>query len=659
MKSQQAIAGLLSVVRNVYLDACDECSVNPDSRDLDYIKARVEDEGLSFLTITLPSFCRDFERSLAEGRIDSKRFREYRKCRAIPAFLQGMLSLVFNRQTGVLDDSPREYPRDTAVVVRSIRQICRCLTKLQAACLPSRENEALQGFSSIEQALSSSTIQAVDLHDFDRVSRLLWDNMLGSFTPERVRPAHGPGTTADGTTGNRKYDWKVWHERLEPYFPFLGFCLPLGAADSKEFENVRFVQPEQELPSRVILVPKTMKAPRTIAAEPLPAQYAQQAVRSFLYRVIETSEPTRGHVNFTDQNVNQTLALASSKDGSMATLDLSDASDRVALGLVHHMLSGCPELLETVLACRTTRAKLPNGTIVGPLEKFASMGSALCFPIESMVFYTICVATLLRKYKLPFDRPSILRVGRLVYVYGDDIIVPVDVAEAVCDSLHRYLCKVNVHKSFWTGKFRESCGTDAYDGIQVTPVYVRQFIPTNRRQHTEIISACAAANQFASRGYLRTSELLYKRIERILGKLPYVREDSPAVGRIIVDDLPFSDIVRLNKAHFNRRTQRVEVRAWVVEPVYRTDRLVGYAALGKSLLMLESSDNLDSQLASLAVHGGTRGRRRASLREIDSVLNQSWFLGKIKLGRARDKHHLERSARHGVATLKRRAVAIT
>ncbi|DAD51815.1 TPA_asm: RNA-directed RNA polymerase, partial [ssRNA phage Gephyllon.2_1] len=634
MKSQQEIAGLLELWHCVYQDACAECSVNPDSRDFDYVKARVEDEGLSFLTITLPSFCRDFERSLADERIDSVLFRNFRKRLAIPAFLQGMLSLVFNRRTGVLDDSPREHPRDTAVVVKSVRQCCRLFNKLQATCLPEREAEALRGFSSIEQALASSTILSTDLRDFDRVSRLLWDDMFRSFSCDAIDPRHGPGTTSDGTTGNRKYRWMTWHERLEPFFPFLGFCLPLGAYSSKEFEQVRFVQPNDELPSRVILVPKTMKAPRTIAAEPLPAQYVQQAIRSYLYRKIESSDMTAGHVNFTDQTINQNLAIVGSKDGSMATLDLSDASDRVVLGLVHHMLSGNVDLLDAVLACRTERAKLPDGSIIGPLEKFASMGSALCFPIESMVFYTICVATLLKERKLPFDRASVLRVRGEIFVYGDDIIVPSHEAEAVRDSLHRYLCKVNTHKSFWTGRFRESCGVDAYDGKRVTPVYVRRLFPVDRRSQTELISICATANLFASRGYLLSSEFLFKRIERILGKLPYVRENSPALGRIVFDSVSLAHLIRLNRTRWNRKLQRLEISAWVVEPAYRADKLEGYAALAKSLIHIPLNDINETWISAFAVG------RRADVR--------------IKLGRARDPHHLERTARHGVATLKRR-----
>lgn len=103
MKSQQEIADLLRLWRNVYLDVCDECSVVPDLRDYREVEARVIKEGVSFLTITLPAFCKDLERSLALGRIDSNAFQGFAKAgpkaRAIPAFLQGMLSHLFDRVT--------------------------------------------------------------------------------------------------------------------------------------------------------------------------------------------------------------------------------------------------------------------------------------------------------------------------------------------------------------------------------------------------------------------------------------------------------------------------------------------------------------------------------------------------------------------------------
>jgi hypothetical protein len=222
----------------------------------------------------------------------------------------------------------------------------------------------------------------------------------------------------------------------------------------------------------------------------------------------------------------------------------------------------------------------------------------------------------------------------MIYVYGDDITVPTDVAATVCDHLHKYNCKVNIHKSFLSGKFRESCGLDAYDGRVVTPTYVRHFIPTNRREHTEIISIVAAANAFYKRGYWSTARFLFERIEELLGSLPVVSSDSPAIGR-------HSYLPMVSVSRWNPNLMRFEVKAWVVEPVYSIDRLEGYAALAKSLLTLERRD-LERSLPQ---------RRQLCV---------EWDLSVRLMGeQGVDPLHLERSARHGVAALKRRAVPVT
>jgi len=621
MKSHlsQKVKGQLDILRRVYLDACDECAVNPSPLDLRTVERRVLDEGASFLTLTLPIFCQDFERSLANGRIDSQMFVAFTKCRkgatiqAIPAFLQGMLSLIFDRTTGVMYEHP-SIPCDiTICIVRAVRQICRTYAKLTDKCSPMREHKAVEAFIQNEHLLSNVKVHQDDVLDFYRVCRLLWDPLFVNFDQAELDPAHGPGTSAEGISRiNEKYRWKTWHDRLETYFPFLGFALPLGAAGEKEFLDVKYLTEAQEMPSRVLLVPKTMKGPRIIAAEPLAAQFAQQGLRSYLYRTIGRSRLLGTQINFRDQTVNQKLALMSSKDGSMATLDLSDASDRVIRDLAMCMFHGTPTLAGAVEACRTKFAKVPDGTVVGPLRKFASMGSALCFPVEAMYFYTICVVALIRERNLQFDAKSIRKVGRSIFVYGDDIVVPQHETVAVIDHLQKYYCKVNVHKSFWTGKFRESCGMDAYNGTSVTPTYIRRHVPYNRQQHTEIISIVASANSFYRKGYWKTARFLFERIERLVGTLPLVASDSPAVGRNTY--LQWRSVQR-----WNRSLQRYEILALTVEPVNRTDLLDGYAALGKSLLSLKRQVNLDDR---------------------------------------RDPLHLERSARHGVAALKRRWVSV-
>ena len=611
MKSHESDQASLAIC--IYKDAVAKCvAVQSSLRDIKTLTSRVKDEGLSFLTITLPIFGKDFERSLADGQIDPTAFRGFRKSGAIPAFLQGMLGRVFNRITGrILSDEAIDIS-----CIEGIRQVAYAFKKLEMDCTPKRVLSAMDSFAETEHVLTTAKVTGEALDDFVQVSNILWSGLKDINVFDLI-PRHGPGATVEGVSGNQKFQWQCWHERLEPYFPFLGTAHLVSSYGEKEFEDVTFVSSEMELPVKVTPVPKTLKGPRVIAIEPCCMQYAQQAVRRELYARIERMRFSAGHVNFTDQSINRNLAMMSSKDGRLATIDLSDASDRVLFDLAIRMFDCNPDLQDAIVACRSTRAKLPDGRIIGPLAKFASMGSALCFPVESMYFYTICVAALLREQNLPVTSRNCFIVSRDVYVYGDDIIIPSRWATSVVDHLQKYYCKVNMLKSYWNGKFRESCGMDAYDGVEVTPTYIRHGHPSSRRQASELVSWVKTANLFAKKGYYLTSSYMFNVCERYLGKLPEVSETSPALGRI--SSHPIASL------RYNRLIQAYEIRAWVASPIYRTDELGGYGALMKSLLNL-------------------RNRRES----------KNYILDPIEVV---DSKNLERSARHGAVALKRRWVS--
>jgi hypothetical protein len=625
MKSH--VSDYLEVMECIYLDAVHRSVAEVSYRDLDYIRSRVKTQGVSFLTITLPNFAADFEKSLELGYIDSKCFRSFRKHRAIPAFLQGMLSHVFDLETGRINDDVKAFNSPICIsnLVDGIRQICLAFKKVELPCTPARTRKALENFIDIERSFDSFHLPQEDQDRFSLVSSMLWDSLMGNLCLDALVPRHGPGATADRISGNQKFYWRRWHKRLEPYFPVIDSCYPISIGElnynSRELDSLLLVDGEQELPVRVTPVPKTLKGPRVIAIEPCCMQYAQQGIRSLLYEAIESHCLFSGHINFRDQSINQSLALTASSDGQLATIDLSDASDRVPRSLALQMFRGNPDLMDSIDACRSTHAQMPGGLLVGPLRKFASMGSALCFPVEAMYFYTICVIALLRDQNLPVSYENIKDISRSVYVYGDDLIVPSHCATTVLDHLKKYNCKVNDRKTFYRGSFRESCGVDAYLGIPVTPVYVGTAPPKNRRQASELISWVETGKQFYRKGFLRTSQLFFSKVEQVLGPLGFVADDCSALGR---NHYWVSNV----KKRYNRKYQRLEVRLWVPSPVYRTDKLDGYAALVKSLFLLS-------------------GVNPPALEDYDPE----------GLLFPRDPLHLERSALHGAVTIKRRWVS--
>lgn len=574
MKSQ--VKDLTELAICIYKDATAKCAATRlEYRDIETIISRAEHEGLSFFTITLPTLGSDLERCLASGGIGPTDFRSFRKYGKIPAFLRGFFAQMFCKATGRLINEP------DVSALEGLRQLAYTFKKLLSPCSPKRVRRAMEAFIKIEQDFDVP-IDPDDMDEFHVVSRQLWGGIIGRdyLQPHDFLPKHGPGSTAERVLGNSKYSHQRWHERLEPYFPLLSFAFSSESVyKEKEFEDVTLVKECDEQPVRVVAVPKTLKSPRIIAIEPVCMQYAQQAIARALIGALEEHPLTAGHLNFRDQSVNQMLAMNSSTTMRYATLDLSSASDRVENTLASYMFESNPDLQEAIQACRSKNAQMPDGSILN-LKKFASMGSALCFPVEAMYFYTICVMSLLKKRKLPVDMVSIRKVAKHIYVYGDDIIVPTDCAAIVIEHLQKYYCKVNTSKSFWTGKFRESCGVDAYDGENVVPTYIRHFHPNHKRDANALIGWISTSNAFYKKGYWLTSSYLIERCESILGKLPIVGPLCAGLGKLSFQQLVSSE-------RWNKDIQVHEVRTWCAVPVYQIDRLEGYAALTKCLLSLE------------------------------------------------------------------------
>jgi len=337
----------------------------------------------------------------------------------------------------------------------------------------------------------------------------------------------------------------------------------------------------EEEPVKVVLVPKTQKSPRVIAMEPVCMQYAQQAFKALLVEGLGKSRITRGRVNFTDQTVNQRLALHGSRTRKNATIDMAEASDRVGLWHVQRMFRKAPKFLELIEACRSTRAELPDGTVV-PLRKFASMGSALCFPVEAMVFFVSIIASRLAKTgRFPTAR-LVRHYARGVYVFGDDLIIPSDEAPSVSVDLEALGFKINRHKSFWTGQFRESCGADCYAGENVTPTYLKRDLPHSRRDTDRILSNVSAANRLYHAGYTQTATAIREAVERVSGLLPRVPFDSPAVG------WEFGTAPKL-RTRWNRYLQRNESYVWTADQADHPDYIQGDAALAKGFFVCGSS----------------------------------------------------------------------
>jgi len=563
------------------------CNVDT-SLDYEYVQARVESEGMAFLTISLATFCQDFERALEMRRLTPDLFTGFKKDRygLTPLFLGGFMEWIFDPGMGALRDDRELFDqglRKQADGVYAIRQLTGMWSKIRLDCSKEKIEAAYSKYVTCEQELGQADkllrkmpeVQAA----FRRLSTILYGDLFAELDRKILNhelvPHHGPGATAEGIVGNQKYRHVTWPIRLERHFPFSEFGRPIWYDPENDVcppeLDPEYLEPGAELPVRVISVPKTQKGPRIIAIEPVAMQYVQQAIKDEIYESVKSNQLLHRLIGFTDQLPNREMA----KNVEFATLDLSEASDRVLCQHVELLLSRHRLSREAVFACRSSKADVPGHGLVD-LVKFASMGSALTFPLEAMIFLVIVFMGIEEELKHPLTRAEIKSLAGKVRVYGDDIIVPVHYVASVVEALESFGYKVNSHKSFWNGQFRESCGAEYFNGVDVSIVRLRSMFPTQRNHTPEIISTVSFRNQLFKRGFRGLAiDYLDDLIERFI-PFPVVEETSPGLGRL--SDSP------IISEKWDVKLQRPLVRAARVSVRYRSNEIDGEPALMKFFL---------------------------------------------------------------------------
>jgi hypothetical protein len=343
--------------------------------------------------------------------------------------------------------------------------------------------------------------------------------------------------------------------------------------------------------AKLISVLKNSTSRRTITVEPLLRQYLQQGLNTVLRESITECSILRNCLALTDQSKNQVLALEGSQNGKWATIDLKSASDLLSQKLVKSVFGHHTDFHQCLMDSRSPFVY--TGSSNDPdmaLGKFAGMGNATTFPVQSICFAVVSIAAILHNWGIKPSTGSIRRASRLVRVYGDDIIVHSDHAHQVVKWLHDVGLKVNVKKSFLEGNFRESCGTEAYGGVDITPLYIRYW----PHQIAESPNVCAhlvsLSNHLWMQGLYATSNYLKEKVEEYLGSaLPLVSSQSGSFGWHSRQDA-------VTPHKWCRNTHQFLTRTFALKPVKTRDRLDGYAALLKCLttpLLGRDKDHLE------------------------------------------------------------------
>jgi len=540
LKSQVSVYADL-VCRLIRCDPLQLSSPKYLSKDIETVMDRYQSEGLPFLTKTLPKLGKALDLGLSSAFFTCPHeFKRSSRHGSTPAFMQAYFKKVFDEK-GVLRDEADPQ------VVKHLRQVLLFAYKLQVPYEKKVEVSVLETFISNDANLEfDDTGESASILD---AASYIIRNIFKGFNPKDIIPRHGPGAVATGERLEEKWTFRRLYSSIHQSYAYYDYYIVGGASELIDrLEWYKSLTRLDEGCAKVVLVPKDSRGPRLISAEPLEFQWIQQGLGRKIVSHLESHWLTRGNINFTHQEVNQKLALDSSVSDAYSTIDLKDASDKVSLTLVRRLFSQQPMLLKCLEACRTTSTRLPDGRVIA-LNKYAPMGSALCFPVEALVFWSIMVAAICRETRRP-----LALVGKEIFVYGDDIIVPRTYALLCIHALERFALQVNRDKSCIMGSFRESCGVEAFKGINITPSRIRIPWTDHHREASTYSSYVALANKFLAEDAYRTcGRYLVCVIEQTYGKIPYGTANS-SFPSITVNSPQLAEI--MNRPYFRRRFSR-------------------------------------------------------------------------------------------------------
>lgn len=348
-----------------------------------------------------------------------------------------------------------------------------------------------------------------------RIRRTISD-VLGPFSPsvyENIlkRGRFGPGSTISTTQS----------AKTAPPYKFLesptftSGCLPIwrdwifkNYPGSSVFGDLDLGIPSRvsvkgrAVPGcRIVFVDKTSTSKRTIAIEPSANIVLQLGVHEYLCTRLE-----KFGVDLSDQRRNRSMALSASASGSEATIDLSSASDSIAYLLIRWLF---PRQWWEFLDRLRSPIALYKGKEIR-LEKFSSSGNGLTFVLETILFFALT--------KVACDVSG----GTDYSVYGDDIILSSSSALLLMEWLRRLGFSVNPKKTFVVGPFRESCGLDAFDGVDVRPAMPKDTL-------SGIVRVIAYHNHLWKRGFVDLCDEVSKSIPerlRVFGPETHLDENG-------------------------------------------------------------------------------------------------------------------------------------
>lgn len=512
-----------------------------DKRSTEYLYRRVCNEGLPFVTKTLPKLAKTLLKSLEKGYFDRSDLTNFRWKGASLEFCSVWLSKIFDHNGHLLINA-------CPYAIKSIRQLCEYMYKFVTPFSKGDQVRAEHDFLKIEEDVSRlelcpkhvDGVRKVFETMYPRISRATVCDVFahsrprftsGSFAGSqnlrlnasavKNRPDHEVGTTNDA------------------YHAHTGYFKPYPSSPT----SVRVIRERKT--SEVVIVPKDSRGPRIISKEPMHLLRGQMSYFDWLSSSLERDSQQR--INFSDQSINRKLACKGSTDRSIATLDLEKASDMMSLKLARGVFRYSPAIRWFIENARSTSSILPVSGEEVRLNKLSGMGSGITFPTMALLIQCSIVYSV----KQRFPNYRLDDIKKNVYVYGDDIVVPTSWYNCAVAGLTASGFKVNNSKSYRNSHFRESCGGDFYKGVDVGPTRLKLSGNESKivaKANNPVINVSgpralvqleAHCRELVQECMFNTSEFFYELIETSLRyKLPDVSGDSACLGRYQVHFKP-------------------------------------------------------------------------------------------------------------------------
>lgn len=531
---------LTNVVDDGYACLSSDPEVNKEKMgDLCTLEQRFLSEGFTFVSVVLPRLGKAILKSFQTGMLEMPANLKRKAGTKLPRLFYRMLQQLYE------DDGKLKYNfhlPDSVRLHAALQQICFLFQKTEMPGNQHLKKKALQAWIEDEKYLKSirreirrcvATSDPI-LHIAKGLVTRIFSNFEKNINELEMIPRNGPGSTAEHHQSSKaKFDelhFSGLPNGTEGWFDRLYFEVPSYANSirGKKARNayVRWFDRTNEPVVRITAVPKNSTKMRTIGMEPTAMMFLQQGLKQALYDYIEACPITSTYINFTHQEVNQKLALLGSATGALSTIDWSSASDLIHKSLVWYLFSGVPLLRDMLFALRTPKAYIKvdrTHEYLVNVEKYAQMGSALCFPVMSVVFFTLFKAVAIAynektseiRTSFPHIKGNMRKLEEQVWVYGDDCVCYKGLAKKVMRALPRYGLKPSEGKCFTEGPFRESCGVDVLVGKRnIRPIFVKkqQHIDSRVDQWTDdatlVVAFINLRNDFYRAGYASTVSYL-------------------------------------------------------------------------------------------------------------------------------------------------------